>query len=306
MPGLLLRLVGGLALLAGCGGAQPQVGNETAGEPGSSSDTSPQAKTETDDSLARFRSKLSGGLGGATELKLAAKGWGPELGSVLAESVELDSLSELDVSDNELGIVGTRALASSAHLSALRDLDLGGNDIGDEGAIAIAGAKSLAGLETLNVSGNSIAGAGTQALIQGSAKKLASLDLSMNDIGSVGASAVGSARLPLTALYLLGCEIGPSGIKELTGSKHLTALRVLALSGNSLGDEGVQALSKSSGFASLTTLDLSANDVSDVGAIALAQSVHLKKLKVLELFGNEIGARGAAALKKRFGNGLHL
>jgi Ran GTPase-activating protein (RanGAP) involved in mRNA processing and transport len=305
-PARLLAALLGCAVLTGCGGAQAPVASE--GPEQASSAAPPGQHTEADAraSLNDFRNKLAGGLGGAHELNLAAKGWGPELGPLLAESAALESLSALDVSDNDLGVTGARAIAGSAHLSALRDLDLGGNDIGDQGAIAVANAKVFAKLETLNVSGNSIAGPGAEALVQGSAKKLSSLDLSMNSIGAPGAAAIGKAHLSLTALYLLGCEIGPGGVKEFTQSKHLSALRVLALSGNNLGDEGAQALSKSSALGNLTTLDLCANGVSDAGALALAQSPHLKKLKILELFGNEIGTRGAEALKKRFGSGLHM
>lgn len=299
-------LMAGSALLASCGGAHNRALNEAAAQPAVATPNSPQADTDKSDSLAKFRTKLMAGLGGASELSLAAKGWGPGLGPMLGGSPALESLTELDVSDNDLGVEGARALARSSHLAALRDLEIGGNDIGDDGAIAIAHAQFLAGLETLNASGNSIGATGTQALLQGSAKKLSSLDLSMNPIGGPGASAIGHAQLPLTALYLLGCEIGPSGIQELTQSKHLSALRVLALSGNNLGDAGTQALANAAGLANLTTLDLCANGVGDAGALALAQSPYLRKLKMLELFGNEIGARGAVALKKRFGKGLHI
>jgi Ran GTPase-activating protein (RanGAP) involved in mRNA processing and transport len=294
------------ALPAGCAGAQTGASTEATRAPVPASSGTGQTDGEPGDSLANFRKTLAGGLGGRSELNLAAKGWGPGLGTLLGESAALESLIELDVSDNDLGVEGARALARSTHLLGVRDLELGGNDIGDDGAIEIAHAEALAALETLNVSANSIGGLGAQALLEGGAKKLSSIDLSMNAIGGSGASALGRAQLPLTALYLLGCEIGPNGMQELTRSKHLGTLRVLALSGNDLGDAGAQELARAPGLANLTTLDLCANGVSDIGALALAQSPYLKKLMVLELFGNEIGPRGAAALKKRFAKRLHI
>jgi len=301
-------LLGGIPLsvvaLANCGGTTGEASSPAAETTPSQP---PTTRKSSDYSLETLREKLHSGLGAESELNLAAKGLGPELGTLLSESTAIDRLTELDVSDNDLGVDGARALARSPHLSSIRDLDLGGNDIGDDGVDALAHAVALGQLETLNLSGNSITGRGASALVGGGSARLGSLDLSMNAIGSNGASALAHSKLPLRSVYLLGCEIGASGAKELSQSKGLSQLTVLALSGNSLGDEGVQALAKSTAFQNLGTLDLCANGVSDVGALALAQSSHLKKLKVLELFGNsDIGPKGSAALRKRFGGGLHL
>src|SRR5882724_2951103 len=134
-------------LLGACGGAQQGAPGPKPAEGDATSATQPHAPPDADDTLAQFQSKLSGGLGGESELRLAAKGWGPALGRVLGESAALEALNALDVSDNELGVEGAQALARSSHLTALRSLDLGGNDIGDAGAIAISKAMSLAGLE---------------------------------------------------------------------------------------------------------------------------------------------------------------
>jgi Ran GTPase-activating protein (RanGAP) involved in mRNA processing and transport len=302
---LLALLLGGPVFAAACGSAPALTPSDVRAVP-STVPIEAHTEQEASDSLGGFRSRLATGRLGVSQLNLAAKGWGPGLGPLLGESAAVESLISLDVSDNALGIIGARALVSSAHLAALRELDLGGNDIGDDGATAIANAKTLTALQTLNVSGNSIRDAGTRALVGGGAPKLSSLDLSMNGIGAGGAAALGRAELPLTSLYLLGCEIGPSGLKELTSSKHLSSLRVLALSGNDIGDDGARALSRSTALKNLATLDLCANGIGDAGALALAQSPRLKNLQVLELFGNDIGSRGARALRKRFGKGLHM
>jgi hypothetical protein len=180
--------------LAGCGGAQAQAPSTSDASQGTAEHEPPK---DNSDSLKELRSKLASGLGGATELNLAAKGFGPALGPLLADSPDLAKLSSLDVSDNDLGIDGVRALTASTRLAQLRDLDLGGNDIGDEGASSVARAPALGALETLNVSGNSIASSGTTALAQAMSSRLSSLDLSMNGIGESGASALAHTHLPL-------------------------------------------------------------------------------------------------------------
>ena len=66
----------------------------------------------------------------------------------------------------------------------------------------------------------------------------------MNPIGADGVKALGGAGFAkLSALFLLGSEIGPDGASAL--GKAGFKLKVLALSGNSVGDEGAKALAGS-------------------------------------------------------------
>lgn len=296
----LVLVASGLAI--GCGAAHDVARPTRLATPASG--TSPSIQTGK--LLDALRERLSSGRGEVRDLNLAAKGYGPGLGSLLAEATSLSALTSLDVSDNALGADGARALSQSPNLTGVRDLDLGGNDIADDGAEAIAHASAFLVLDTLNVSGNSITSRGASSLVLGNSSRLSSIDLSMNDIGEAGAIALSRGRWPLRSLYLLGCEIGPAGAQALAQSKQLATLEVLALTGNSLGDSGAQFLADSTTLQNLTTLDLCANGIGDAGALALAQSRQFKKLRVLELYGNEIAGRGAAALRLRFGTGLHL
>src|SRR5450631_456140 len=95
--------------LAACGGAQAHAPAATDASQGSAEHEPPK---DNSDSLKELRSKLASGLGGATELNLAAKGFGPGLGALPADSPDLAKLSALDVSDNYLGIDGVRALTT--------------------------------------------------------------------------------------------------------------------------------------------------------------------------------------------------
>jgi hypothetical protein len=81
-------------------------------------------------------------LQGVSHLQLRGRGWGPELGRILAKSPALANVLSLDVSDNALGAQGASALASCPHLSSLVELNIGGNDIGDEGARALGAATA--------------------------------------------------------------------------------------------------------------------------------------------------------------------
>src|SRR4051812_36967177 len=116
-PGSAVCLSGRLLLAwalgggAGCGGTAPEAASASPDrqEPSAAASASLQANN-----LDALRSRLSAGVG--SELNLAAKGFGPGLGPLLANSEALSAVSSLDVSDNDLGVEGARALAGSAHL----------------------------------------------------------------------------------------------------------------------------------------------------------------------------------------------
>ena len=80
-----LSIVGFLA--SACGGTQPSASNA---EPAPSTTAAAPAKNDSSNSLSALRAKLSAGEN-LSELNLAAKGFGPELGPLLAESPSLGS-----------------------------------------------------------------------------------------------------------------------------------------------------------------------------------------------------------------------
>lgn len=75
----------------------------------------------------------------------------------LAQSALLDSVHELDLSDNPIGSEGIQALAGSAHLGSLTVLYLSDCPIDEKAAQALVQSKLLTGLEDLHVSEESLA-----------------------------------------------------------------------------------------------------------------------------------------------------
>ena len=107
-----------------------------------------------------------------------------------------------------------------------------------------------------------------------------------------------SGLTKVSALGLVGLEIGGEGAQALASLSGLTSLQ---LDSNQIGDEGAQALASLSG---LTSLHLDSNHIGDEGAQALAS---LSGLTWLHLNGNEIGAEGARVLASLSGlTSLHL
>ena len=113
-------------------------------------------------------------------------------------------------------------------------------------------------------------------LSTGTCKNLEGLDVSCNDIGAIGASALAVALR----------------------KNHV--LKTLDLSTNGVGDAGVTALADAlNSNSSLTYLDVHACGIHDAGATALAQALENNcVLSVLNLKANYIGDAGAIALAK--------
>ncbi len=87
------------------------------------------------------------------------------------------TVTELDLSELQLGDEGLAAFAQRAQLPALRKLLLGENGITDAGAAALAGAAGLPRLDTAYLSGNRIGG-GARAALEGSPHfRLTNLDV---------------------------------------------------------------------------------------------------------------------------------
>ncbi len=145
-------------------------------------------------------------------------------------------------------------------------------------------------------------------------------------IGDGGAALLASSPLVgLSALDVVGCEIGADGLRLLAGSPHLRQLvtltafrnpfgcagaealaasplaerlRVLAIQNTGIADRGAAALAASRLLDQLAGpgLNLSMNPIADVGAAALAASPHLERFTELVLRDCRIGDLGARAL----------
>jgi hypothetical protein len=119
---------------------------------------------------------------------------------------------------------GAAALARSRHLTRLRLLDLGGHHIGD------AGLKDLA-----------------ESPI---ARPLEHLDVSYNEIGS----------------------IGESGITAVVESPYFDRLRVLNLARNAISPLAADALAHWPQLEQMEVIDLTACDISDAAKVLLQGS----------------------------------
>jgi uncharacterized protein (TIGR02996 family) len=174
--------------------------------------------------------------------------------------------------DGRVGQVLT-AFAGARVAAPLTELHLSQADIGDRGAQLLAGSPALPRLRILELWGNKIGPAGAKALgTSAHLKELRKLRLSFNQLGDEGVAELVSSPSPppLIWLDLQSNGIGDDGVRALVNaSDRLPGLSHLNLSSNRVSDDGVVLLAQSPLLARLTKLDLRANQITDRGAEAL-------------------------------------
>ena len=128
---------------------------------------------------------------------------------------------------------------------------------------------------------------------------LATIDLSYNNIGDIGAKFISESlknHSTLSTLYLRWNSLGEIGIKFISESLVFNSkITSLDLSSNSIGELGAmymsQLLIKNN---SLIELDLSSNSIGEVGTKYISESlIKNKSLTKLDLSDNNIGKEGA-------------
>lgn len=226
----------------------------------------------------------------------------------LTGSVALESITELDLSDNLIGPAGAASLGASSHLGRLSRLDLSFNRLGSAGLTSLTECEALASLKALGLAENGIGQRGVTALIE-AGWELIELDLRGNDIGADGARALGhsDSLSKLRHLRLDGNRIGSDGAAALAASPQLTGVQALDLGNNGIGPAGAAALAVSTYIGNLVRLGLARNDLGREGLELLASSRGLDSLEDFDLSGNGIGASGAmllaaAPVSRRFRN----
>jgi uncharacterized protein (TIGR02996 family) len=226
----------------------------------------------------------------------------------LFRSPLLAGIRELDLCNADLGNAGLALLAQSPFLKDLESLDLGFNSVEDAGVTALSRGTGLLNLTSLALNDNdSITGDGLRSLAESPFfAGLTSLDVSGNDIGETGVSAVvnSSSMSRLRTFRMNGNPVGDAGIASLTNSpllaRMLKADPRLELRGNSAGAKGASAIASCRAVAACTSLDLTNNYLRDEGAAALLGSPHLASLKVLRLARNQITDAGISAARSLF------
>ena len=204
-------------------------------------------------------------------LRLGRNHVGDGGGELLANAPHLAGLEELDLGENELGEAGGRALAAP-RFAGLRRLELGLNAVGPVAAVAIAASQRLPVLERLGLEGNRVGGPRLATTEPSAFFRVASLDLSGNDLTAAGLGSI------------LG-DLRAAGVRELDLSSN-----------EGLGDAAVERLAGSAVTAGLHTLRLARVRMTDAGLTALAGSPHVVRLAALDVSNNSVGDDGFRAL----------
>ncbi|XP_062319079.1 NLR family CARD domain-containing protein 3-like isoform X2 [Osmerus eperlanus] len=201
------------------------------------------------------------------------------------------------------------ALASALPSSELTELDLSNNNLGDSGMKLLSAGlgNPLCKLETLRLSGCHITEEGCASLSSAlkSTSFLRQLELSNNDLKDAGmkllSAGLGNPLCKLETLRLSGCHITEEGCASL-GSvlKSTSFLRQLDLSNNDLKDAGMKLLSAGLGnpLCKLETLRLSGCLVTEEGCASLASALRSNPfhLRELDLSYNHPGEKGLKLL----------
>lgn len=246
----------------------------------------------------------------ARSLNAKDRGIGPRFAEAIAASLESGYLiRHINLADNRIGLEGCRLLANALGRGNLVSLDLSGNHLGPQSSKPLIHVlKSNPCLNWLNVGGNELGNACVREIVQAAtntALPLVHLNLSKNNVSSVGAVAIGKL-LPKMRLKLL--DLSWNGING-RGAQTLISAITKAIQSNvleevHLGWNAVGSCSAIEGLArsleknkSMQTLDLKSNNIHEKTAVIFAESLFSNKtLSKLILDDNPLGRLGICAL----------
>jgi hypothetical protein len=181
-----------------------------------------------------------------------------------SEGLSASTITKLDLSFNNIGVVGAETLAAVLSKTCITELVLMGNEIRDSGCTSIA---------------NHLVGS-----------KLTNLDIGNNSVSDIGCSALSKVLKYSSLLHLkVGCSkitnIGCISLAEgLIGSR----LEYLSLGSNSIESEGCVALATTLKNTSLIQLNLANNHIKEEGMTILIKSLRGTSIKYLDAWGNHI------------------
>ncbi|XP_078586011.1 NACHT, LRR and PYD domains-containing protein 12-like [Branchiostoma floridae x Branchiostoma japonicum] len=230
--------------------------------------------------------------------------------SLLTAIGKLTSLTDIDVSVNDLGDTLETLSGSLQHLSELRTLNLRESGLTQKACVALGSAFKtcpLGNLEECNLEGNQVDDrASVQVLLEGlgALMNLRNLNLKGCRIGPDGAVTLSGSLQKLAHLKVVNLEgngLDLRAAKSLfTSLHHCPDLETVDLSTNFLGSQGAGEFAANFEKAgSLTSLNLSHNVVGDEGLEAVSRhALHLQHLQYLELSDNPVTNDGFGAFFK--------
>lgn len=166
-----------------------------------------------------------------------------------------------------------------------------------------------------DLSNNNIGATGATALSQAlvSNRVLASLNLKDNPVGAAGCEKLATMLMgnrTLERLNLMGCGVGDAGCVALCAAlrQQACALQLLALRFNEISDVGAEALARVVEVnKSVTELGLNNNRITDDGIATLTVALaHNSTLSLLRLTENPMGRESLKRLTNAQRPGLHL
>merc|ERR1712078_920438 len=239
------------------------------------------------------------------------RGIGPRFAEAIAASLDSGySIRHINLADNRIGLKGCRLLANSLGGGNLVSLDLSGNHLGPQSSKPLTHVlRNNLNLSWLNVGANDLGNACVRGIVQTAvdcALPLVHLNLSKNNVSSVGAVAVGKLLPKLQKLQLL--DLSWNGING-RGAQTLISAVTKAIQANRLEEvhlgwnaaglcSAIEGLARAlQANTSMQFLDLRSNNIQEKTAVVFAESLFSNKtLSKLILDDNPLGRLGICAL----------
>ena len=248
----------------------------------------------------------AGVLQSVTELDISGNNIGDVGIACLATVLQANTtMKRLDIGRNLNGIAvnGAKSLGKAISVnSSLEVLDIGGNSIGDEGVAHIANAlQTNTTMKALIVFECGISDKGAESLARALSvnSSLEELNISFNHIGDEGVAHIANAlqtNTTMKVLDVLTCGISCEGAESLARALSVNnSLEVLNISGNIIGDEVAHIANALQTNTTMTVLNVSNCDVSCKGAESLGRALSVNSsLKELYFKDTSIGDEGVA------------
>jgi uncharacterized protein (TIGR02996 family) len=191
-----------------------------------------------------------------------------------------------------------RRLLTCPNFGLVRSLTIYSHAV-EVGVLAQLPDANIAGLRWLSIRAP-VSDSGAAYLAAAPLTNLSALDVVGCDIGAEGLAIIANSGHfhQLVALTAFRNQFGCAGLAALAASPLAVRLHQLEIQNNGIGDRGAAALAESPLLGRLRGpgLNLSMNPVADAGAAALAASPHLESFSDLICRDCQVGDRGAKAL----------